>query len=200
MYMILHNDLYRLICDYLDFIDVLRHKIVCKRFKSIKVKDLYNIDLKYLQNLNDHILKQYIDVTELKIINTNITNLNHLIKLRKLDIGQNYGVADQEISNLNLEELNASNNPKITTLNHMTKLRKLTISGNCGVGDQEISALNLEELNAYNNPKITTLNHMTKLRKLDTSMNCGVGDQGVSDLNLEELNAYNNPKITTLNH
>src|SRR5271154_5496072 len=127
MYMILHNDLYRLICDYLDFIDVLHHKIVCKRFKSIKVKDLYNIDLKYLQNLNDHILKQYIDVTELKIINTNITNLNHMTKLRKLDISYDCGVGDQGIFVLNLEELDASGNPKITTLNHMTKLKKLYI-------------------------------------------------------------------------
>ena len=47
----LHNDLHSLICDYLGFIDILRYKIVCKRFKSIKVKDMYNIDLKYLQNL-----------------------------------------------------------------------------------------------------------------------------------------------------
>ena len=198
MYMVLHNDLHQLICDCLDFIDVLHHKIISKRFKSIKIKDLYNIDLKYLRNLNDHILKQYIDVTELNASNNSkITTLNHMTKLRKLNITGDCGVGDQGILDLNLEELNAENNPKITTLNHMTKLRKLDISGNCGVGDQGISDLNLEELNASNNSKITILNYMTKLRELNISGNCGVGDQGISDLKLEKVYAWNNPKITS---
>ena len=115
MYVILRNDLHSLICDYLDFIDILHHKIVCKRFKSIKVKDLYNIDFKYLQNLNDHILKQYTDVIELKISNIYVTNLNHMTKLRKLYINWNCGVGDQGISALNLEELDVQYNPKIIT-------------------------------------------------------------------------------------
>ena len=83
-----------------------------------------------------------------------------MTKLRKLDISWNSGVEDQGISALNLEELDAWDNPKITTLNHMTKLRKLVISWDCGVGEamgsQGIADLNLEELTAYDNPKITT--------------------------------------------
>ena len=92
MYVILHTDLHYLISEYLDLTDVLRHKIVCKRFKSIKIKDLFNIDAKYLHNLNDHILKQYTDVIELKIRTTNVTNSmvvnNHPLKavlLRRSD-------------------------------------------------------------------------------------------------------------------
>src|SRR5688572_19414817 len=106
MFIILHNDLHYLICDYLDFIDILRLKIVCKRFKSIKIRDLYHIEWKYRQILNDQILKQYTDVTKLSAyINPKITTLNHMTKLKKLNIGgQSCGVGDEGISNLNLEE------------------------------------------------------------------------------------------------
>src|SRR5258706_292463 len=163
MYELLHNDLHQLICDYLDFIDILHHKIVCKQFKFIKIKDLYNINSKYLCKLNDCILKQYVDVIELNARhNPKITSLNHMTKLKILNISWNCGVGNQGISDLNLEELDAWYNPKITTLNHMTKLRILNISGDCSVGDQGTSDLNLEGLDTSCNPKITTLNHMTK--------------------------------------
>src|SRR5271170_3073664 len=107
MYMILYNDLHQFICDYLDFIDILHHKIVCKRFTFIKIKDLYNINSKYLHRLNNYILKQYVDVIELNAShNPKITSLNHMTKLRKLNIGADCGVGNQGISDLNLEQLN----------------------------------------------------------------------------------------------
>ena len=132
--------LYDLIHEYLDFIDKLHHKTTCKYLKLIKIMDLYNIDNKYLKKLNDQILKSYIYVTQLNAsFNPNITSLNHMTKLKKLDICGECGVGDNGISNLNLEELHASYNPKITSLNHMTKLKKLDIWGDCGIGDNGIS-------------------------------------------------------------
>ena len=50
--------------------------------------------------------------------NPKITALNHMILLKKINISGNCGVDDHGIQGLvNLEELNAWNNPKITVLN-----------------------------------------------------------------------------------
>ena len=65
--------------------------------------------------------------------------LNHMILLKKINIGGNCGVDDRGIEGLvRMEELNASNNPKITVLNHMIQLKKIDISRNCGVDDRGI--------------------------------------------------------------
>lgn len=77
----------------------------------------------------------YIEVSsitdsEIKDLNINfnpkITNLNHMTKLKKLDIsGENCGVGIYGIKNLNLEELDATFNKKITNLNNNNNKRKI---------------------------------------------------------------------------
>ena len=62
-----------------------------------------------------------------------------MILLKKIDISGNCGVDDHGIQGLvNLEELDAWDNPKITALNHMILLKKIDISWNCGVDDRGI--------------------------------------------------------------
>ena len=66
--------------------------------------------------------------------NPAITDINHMTKLKILDISGSCGVGDSGIKNIyNLITLDASYNPKITNIDHMTKLRILDIRGNCGV-------------------------------------------------------------------
>ena len=60
------------------------------------------------------------------------------------------------MESLNLEELDAEDNPLITTLNHLQKLRRLNIGGNSGVNNNGIQGcINLNDLCAWNNPGIT---------------------------------------------
>ena len=162
MVLILYNDLLSLIHSYLPFIDKLNHRNACKHFQSaLRITDLYNINPKYSKILKEINLCKYVDVIQLQLAdNENVIDLNHMTKLKKLNISGYYcGVGDNGIIALNLEELTAFNNPKITTLNHMTNLKKLDISFNCGIGDNGIIALNLEELIAINNLKITKINN-----------------------------------------
>ena len=75
-----------------------------------------------------------------------------MTNLQKLTIGGYYcGVTDDEIKDLNLIQLDATDNPKISKISHMTNLQKLNIGCNSGVTDNEIKDLNLIELKAYEN-------------------------------------------------
>ena len=59
-----------------------------------------------IKNLNLRIL----DVEK----NPNITNINHMTNLKRLDASYNSGINDNGIKDLNLNRLNINNNPKIT--------------------------------------------------------------------------------------
>ncbi len=127
MYALLCIDLCKLIHDYLDFINLLPHRIVCKRFKSIKIYDFYNIDSKYLYSINDVILKKFNYIDKLNAQNNpRIKTLNHITKLKKLNISGYCGANDQGISDLNLEEFDTGTNPRIMTLNQpYDKIKKI---------------------------------------------------------------------------
>ena len=83
--------------------------------------------------------------------------MNHMTNLRILYAkGANCGIDDAGIRDINLIELNATNNFKITNVNHMTKLQILIAEGyNYGIGDEEIKNLNLNKLYSCYNNKIT---------------------------------------------
>ena len=89
-------------------------------------------------------------VDELDALNNpRITTLNHLTKLRELNIDGNCGVRDIGIQVcINLEELSARGNPKITSVNLMTNLRKINYDGNYGIGGIGIQDLNLKDVSA----------------------------------------------------
>ncbi len=153
--------------------------------------------------INDNNIKE-LNLEHLSANNCkNITNINHMSKLKILDVSGNCGVNDYGIKNLlNIVELNASENTKITNVNHMLKLKILDAIGNCGVNDYGIkNLLNVIKLNASSNTKITNVNHMLKLEILGASGNCGVNDYGIKNLlNIVELIVSENTKITNINH
>lgn len=124
----------------------------CREYCSLKIIDLYSIDKKILLKLNDKILKNYQYVIELDANNNNnITDVNHMIHLKKLNASQ-CGITDRGISMNNLEILHASNNEQITKIRHMTKLRELYILNISGITKDELL-------------------HVKKLKILDMSYN-----------------------------
>ena len=160
-----------------------------------------------LENLNiSRCSVKNIGIGDLKLIylnasyNENITDLNFMISLKKLDVsGEWCGIGDFGISQLKLKKLYAYNNNKITNLNFMTSLKKLNVSGyNSGVGDNGIKNLNLKYLCATDNQKIRDINHMTFLKKLHADFNCGITDAGILQIrnNLKILSCDYNSKIT----
>jgi hypothetical protein len=140
------------------------------------------IDQKGIENLA---LLRVLNASE----NGQITNVNHLTKLEKLNacgseyrlFMNNYSGIDQKgIENLTtLRILNAKGNNKITNVNHMIKLEELNASGYCGIDQNGIHQLtNLRILVASNNRKITNVNHMVKLEELEVYGDCGIDEIG----------------------
>ena len=86
----------------------------------IQITDLYSINRKYTQKLDQQILCNYAHIIQLRLSgNTKVINLNHMKSLRVLDI-YDYVVGDNGIWDLKLNELIADFNPKITTSKHLT--------------------------------------------------------------------------------
>ena len=194
-------ELIQFIFDYLNFKDQINFKSLSKDyFNKLRIYDLYDIPKKYKDKLNDEILKKfpYIKYLDAKS-NQNIKNINNLTYLQKLNAS--YYMADKDIKDLNLIELNIDGNVNITNLNHMTNLKKLSAIGFCGIHNDSIKNLNLEELDLHCNPHITNLNHMKNLKKLKASeFLSGISDQGIKELNLIELRAKGNYNIININH
>jgi hypothetical protein len=166
-------------------------------------------------------LKDLVNLVELKIPKNNmISDLNHLIHLRTLDISNSYKITNDGIKSLtNLTELDISGNknnvidithltnlttlymscnPNITHIRNLTKLRTLSIRGDSGINDLEIKSLtNLTDLNADYNNKITDVNHLVNLRRLNAQYDCGITDVGISSLvNLTKIYIHGNVNIT----
>jgi hypothetical protein len=203
-----NNPVHFLIFDYLDFIEKIRYRRICKKFKLLRITDFHDIDTKYLTKMNDDILKQHKYITKLYASgNAHITDVNNLVNLKKLsasgfnnnDSGIHSlpicGLSNKGIHNINLEVLDASDNKGITKIKHMTNLTKLWINGECGVCQEEINNLNPEELNANNNKNIIKISHMTNLRRLYASRDCGICEEEIKDLKLEYVSSYLNNKI-----
>jgi len=128
-------------------------------------------------------------LTKLEILHANnnldITNVNHMTKLKTLSASYFCEINNDGISNIaDLEISYANTNTKITNVNHVTKLKELQAGGSlCGINNKGIINLTkLEILYANYNTKITDVNHMTKLKTLLTSYDCGINDDGISNI------------------
>src|SRR5439155_2776860 len=108
----LYLDLLKLIFNKLDFLSQIRFRQICKfYYNNLQIIDLYNIDYKYRILLNDKILKNYSYTEYLNASHMeNIKNINHMKNLKILDCGWNFSISDKDIIDLNLIELNISNN------------------------------------------------------------------------------------------
>ena len=84
-------ELIQYIFNYLNFDDQIKFKSLSNDYhKGLRIYDLYNIDIKYKQKLDDNILKQYVYLKYLDAKNNEkITNLNHMINLQKLNTSYN---------------------------------------------------------------------------------------------------------------
>ena len=185
------------------FLCQIRLRQVSKIFYCrLEIHDFYDINDCYLERLTDQVLINYHFIKYLNVCNnSHVSNLNHLTKLIKLNVGDYYcGVNDQGIIQVNPIELHVNNNPKITSINHMNRLAILNAYGNSGLTDQGINALNLIELDVENNQQITNINHMTRLVRLIAGGGCVINDQGIIDVNPIELDVSDNPKVTNVNH
>jgi hypothetical protein len=144
-----------------------------RQISLTQTRNLYNKT--YIQKLVLHTeaipkIKSILGLRNLDIYdNGKITDLNHLQKLKKVDISCDCGVNQKGIEFLDqVEEMSCWNNDKITDLNHLRKLRKVDISYDCGVNQKGIKSLRLvEEIDHRGNSKITNLGHLQKLKKVN---------------------------------
>jgi len=190
---------------------------ILKKHEYIEKLDAHNnpniLDISYLihlkvlkvsgsESLIDSIsLKTLINLEELDISsNFYVTNLNHLVNLKKL-IAPDSQLNNENIKNLvNLEELNISNNFHITKINHCINLKVLT-AYNTKLKNESIKDLvNLETLVIIKNKHITRISHLNKLKVL-TLVNCVVNNEELMNLyDLEVLNVTNNVNIINIGH
>jgi len=127
-----HQILLNLIFDKLIFHDKHTFKRINKYTKKMKIIDLYNTDCEYSSYFDDDILMNYIDATKLNAKgNRNITDVNHMTKLKVLDASSVCGIDDDGIKNLNLEILIVDSNDKIKNIKHMTNLKELSARWKC---------------------------------------------------------------------
>lgn len=194
-------DLTKLYCDNVKKITDLNHmKNLIELSAGGKYCGLTNHGIREL-----NLLKLNLDYNE------NITRISHMSNLKVLSIkwyakyeiltdsDSDYpmsGIDDNELKMLNLEELNANNNPRVTDLSHMSNLRILQIKGRSGVNQEKIKNINVCELHLNDNKKVTDLNHMDKLKILHIKGKSGVNHQGIKNLCLEKLKNTNNKNFT----
>ena len=184
---------YQKIFDNLGFASKHYFRNMCSKFQEFNIVDMMNIDEKYLKRIDQKIINNYKKVVMLQVLPTGkITDLNHMIYMRKLD-ARLCKLNNDSIKNLtNIEELDITYNEEITNLNHMTKMRKLD-ARLCNLNNDSVKNLtNIEELNIRSNKEITNINHMTKMRKLDAGW-CNLNNDSIKNLtNIEELDITNN--------
>ena len=130
-------DIWNEIFEYLDqdILSQLRLRSVNKNTNELKIVNFFIIDQKYLNKLNNKILKQYDYIKYLNVWNNpNITDegIKHMTQLHSLDASWNEKITNEGIKHMTqLHSLNASYNEKITDegIKHMTQLHSLNVSG-----------------------------------------------------------------------
>jgi len=206
-YKMIHQCLFYSIFQYLGFESKHSFKKINKNCNKLSIKDLYNIDIKYLRKLNDVILLNYPNVTQLRAdCNKNINVFNNLNKLEKLSI-QYVDTPNDCIMNLtNLTALNVTYNKGIKNLNHLTKLEILYARAYCGITNSGVRNLTkIKILDISQNIDITKISHMKNLKYLNINGAmghgcCNITNAEIIDLDLEILFMFDNFSITDISH
>ena len=173
-------------------------------FDRLFIKDLINIDQKYLFAINNNIIAQtkFSNIRSLNIFNnTHITNISKLKILHGVNSKTN--INQHTIISANLYDIQIIGSPKIIDVSHMTNLRILTASGfYCGITQECINKLYLLiELNIENNPHITNIGHLVYLKKLNISgYQCRITQKNIMTLNLVSLDCSSNYRIVDVMH
>jgi hypothetical protein len=191
-------ELYEIIHDFLPFIGQIHLRQVSKHlYTNLRIYDFSNIKSRARKRITNEILMNYPLIETLNLYkNNNVTNLDFLTNLEKLDLTDCFTVTNlNKLTNLqslkmricgklkntfvlplnnesfkhctNLTKLNINGYKGITDLNHLTKLKTLKCCGpRSEIGNDSIKHLDLYELHASGNMYISDVNHMTNLRKL----------------------------------
>jgi len=204
-----------------DIVSQLNIKSSCKMLNTFEIIDLYEIDYKYKNKLNDKILSKfkfvkYLDASENKNItdngimhlnlhtlnvesNSNITNngIKHM-NLHTLYMADNIGITDAGIQHMNIYILYIGcTNITDTGIQYMTNVFWLNASGNNKITNYGIRKMNLICLHADGNPNITDegIKHMN-ISYLTVCDNPNITEEGIQHMNLLVLRAWNNPNIS----
>ena len=120
-------DILKIIFNYLDLENQINMISSCNYFRNhLFITDLYNIEIKYLDNLTTEILKYSIfsHIVNLDAgYNNKITNVSFMTSLKKLNASGDCGIGQNGIIGLNLVDLVAGGNNKITDVSFMTSLK-----------------------------------------------------------------------------
>jgi Leucine-rich repeat (LRR) protein len=146
-------------------------------------------------------INKLVNVESLYCGRTGITDISHMIKLRRLDCS-NTEITQSSINNLQgLTFLECKNNPNIVSVNHLQYLRSLTISSGSVVGQQGITGLShLTYLDCSCNKQIHDLGHLPSLGKLRAS-ETDIKQEGISKLtNLIMLDIQGNSGVKDVHH
>ena len=157
---------YHALCSNSNFI-VLNFVTVSTHFAhNYPITNLYD-SLQRELKLTNAILRNYPHVVKLNVAhNREVTDVNHLRKLQKLDASSdiwaytgNSGITNEGLAKLtDLVILYVNHNEKVRNINHMTKLRILYAGGYCGIGDSGIERLTgLTILESRHNKRITLI-------------------------------------------
>lgn len=120
------------------------------------------LDGYFLQNFN-----HLINLRKLKLFSIEISNINSLVYLTKLVLGNVYlkKVKFDNLTNLEILIFEKNNDIKLTEINSLTRLKKLILNDNITI--QNLNGLkNLTHLRLINDKIIKCISHLTNLRKL----------------------------------
>lgn len=154
-------------------------------------------------SIDQYGISRLLNIESLSLTNCpNVTDVNHMTKLKYLKISNNSTVLD--VSNLSLlEEIEVYNVLKIVGLNNSTKLRKIELISNQNplIDEKDIKDLvnvTLFRVNFCDN--LHSVNHMTKLVELYIGgINYASG--GIKNLpHLRKLTLVNTRRINKFNH
>ena len=146
------------------------------------------------------------EIISICLTGTEIYDINHLTKLRIVDISGTAlyycGLTSRSINELReIEQLDLRRNYVIKSVNHLKRLKRLNACysalNQAGIADLR----ELINLDVHDNTTITNVNDLKKLKRLDATNNCGIGQAGITEnTELIELYASSNKKIHDVNH
>jgi len=126
-------DICSIIYNFLDFGCKHKFRLINRSHLKLKIKDFINIKHEHTMKINDTILKNYSDVTDLKL-STKVTSINHLTNLTRLILTERSNMESScfnkctKITNLKLDRCYC-----IEDINFLTNLTELCVVNEKGV-------------------------------------------------------------------
>lgn len=162
-------------------------------------EDLTNLNLIEL-NINDTDITNISHMTRLKILHANSNqHLTCISTLSQLEVlSMNYKCSIKDVFSKNIKKLSLEDNPNHIDISHLTSLEYLNISGEeCAIDAADIKNLKLTSLDISENNNIVDITYMTTLTSLDA---CYCNISSLKGLDLIKLIIEGNENITDISH